>query len=600
MADGDTLADFVTWAVETFPADKHVLILSDHGMGWPGGWSDSEPGGEGDPNIPLAAKLGDELYLMELDHALEEIRSQTGLEQFELIGMDACLMGHVEVFSALAPHARYAVASQEIEPALGWAYTSFLGALKANPDMNGAELSRRIIDSYIQDDQRIQDDQARAELLKQGSPMGGLFGLLGQPSADQVASQMESGVTLSAVDLSRMPQLLSSLNQLSYSLQEEDQSVVAKARTYARSYTSIFGDKVPPSYLDLGSFVQLLQKESLNSEVRQAVDSVMDALDDSVIAERHGEKKSGSTGISIYFPNSQLYRSPITGAESYTAIAERFAETSLWDDYLGYHYMGRTFEQTAEELAVPLPGTEISAPGTGDIEVSQISLSDRVAAPGEPVLLSTDISGDNIGYVYLFVGYYDSGSNAVFIADRDYLEGDDTREIDGIYYPDWGEGEFTMEFEWEPVVFAISNGEDFIPALFTPHSYGASYEEAEYNVDGIYTYADGGETRYARLFFVDGILRQVLGFTGEGGTGAPREIIPQAGDAFTVFENWMDLDERGNVLQTVTEEGGTLIFGDQMFTWQDLDAAPGLYVVGFVVEDLDGNTYEVYEQVTVE
>jgi hypothetical protein len=36
MADGDTLVDFVTWAVETFPADKHVLILSDHGMGWPG------------------------------------------------------------------------------------------------------------------------------------------------------------------------------------------------------------------------------------------------------------------------------------------------------------------------------------------------------------------------------------------------------------------------------------------------------------------------------------------------------------------------------------------------------------------------------------
>ena len=42
MADGDTLVDFVTWAVETFPADKHVLIMSDHGMGWPGGWSDPD------------------------------------------------------------------------------------------------------------------------------------------------------------------------------------------------------------------------------------------------------------------------------------------------------------------------------------------------------------------------------------------------------------------------------------------------------------------------------------------------------------------------------------------------------------------------------
>lgn len=37
MADPETLIDFVTWAMQTFPADKYALILSDHGMGWPGG-----------------------------------------------------------------------------------------------------------------------------------------------------------------------------------------------------------------------------------------------------------------------------------------------------------------------------------------------------------------------------------------------------------------------------------------------------------------------------------------------------------------------------------------------------------------------------------
>ena len=41
MSDGETLVDFVSWAVDAFPADMYVLILSDHGMGWPGGWSDS-------------------------------------------------------------------------------------------------------------------------------------------------------------------------------------------------------------------------------------------------------------------------------------------------------------------------------------------------------------------------------------------------------------------------------------------------------------------------------------------------------------------------------------------------------------------------------
>jgi len=73
MADGGTLVDFVTWAVANFPADKHVLILSDHGMGWPGGWSDPSPGGRDENPTPLAAKLGEHLYLSEIDQALGEI-----------------------------------------------------------------------------------------------------------------------------------------------------------------------------------------------------------------------------------------------------------------------------------------------------------------------------------------------------------------------------------------------------------------------------------------------------------------------------------------------------------------------------------------------
>jgi hypothetical protein len=139
-----------------------------------------------------------------------------------------------------------------------------------------------------------------------------------------------------------------------------------------------------------------------------------------------------------------------------------------------------------------------------------------------------------------------------------------------------------------------------VVAMLSPQSYGATYEEAVYTVDGLYTYADGGESRYARLYFSDGYLRQVYGFTGEGGTGAPREIIAQAGDTFTVLETWLDLDQSGKVAQVATQEGGTLTFGDQMFAWRELDAAAGEYMVGFIVKDLDGNSYEVYEQVTVE
>ncbi len=600
MSAGSTLVDFVTWAAANFPADNYVLIMSDHGMGWPGGWSDPEPGGRGDRSIPLAAALGDELYLMEIDDALGQIRAEAGIDKFELIGMDACLMGHLEVFSALAPHARYAVASQEIEPALGWAYTGFLQALTDNPDMDGASLSRTIVQSYIQDDQRIVDDEARAEFAGRGSPLGGLFGGLGGPSADQLRRELGQNITLTAVDLAAMPALMDSFNNLAFSLQDANQRAVAQARNYAQSFTSVFGSNIPPSYIDLGNFVQILRQEAGSPSVAQAADEVLAALDQAVIAEKHGPKKPGASGVSIYFPNSQLYASPVTGPESYTAIARRFAAESLWDDFLAYHYTGRAFEPAAQTSVVPDRSTTISAPGAGPIQVAPLMLSNSVAAPGQPVLLSTDITGNNVGYVYLFVGFYDQASNAIFVADSDYLESATSREIDGVYYPVWSDrGEFTLEFEWEPVVFAINDGQNSVVAHFEPQTYGASFEEAIYTVEGIYTYADGGETRYARLFFNNGQLRQVFGFTGDDGNGAPREIIPQPGDTFTVLEKWLDLDQQGNVTQTARQPGGTLTFSDQMFTWETLDAAAGEYLVGFIVEDLDGNANEVYQPVTV-
>ncbi len=280
MSAGDTLVDFATWAAENYPADHYVLILSDHGMGWPGGWSDPDAGGQAERaprNFPLGAALGEQLYLMELDQALADIRSQAGIEQFELIGLDACLMGQVEVLAALAPHGRVAVVSEETEPSLGWAYTSFLTDLNANPGMDGAELGRRIVNSYIEDDQRIVDDQARLEWVGRGSPMSSLFGA---PTANQVREQIERSITLTAIDLGQLPALMQSLNDLSLALQDTRQAGVAKARSYSQAYTSIFGSKVPPSFIDLGNFARMLQREVSNQGVSAAADELLQAIDE--------------------------------------------------------------------------------------------------------------------------------------------------------------------------------------------------------------------------------------------------------------------------------------------------------------------------------
>ena len=594
MSDPATLVDFATWAIKTFPADHYVLILSDHGMGWPGGWTDGDSESSANPqgSAPLVKVMGNALYTNQLDQALEDIRAQSGVDKFDLIGMDACLMGQLEIFNMLAPHARYAVTSQETEPALGWAYTSFLTSLVENPGLSAADLSADIVNSYVVDDQRIVDDTAREAFLRQ---MGGRAA-----SAAQIAGEVGKDVTIASVDLSTIPDLMKNVNNLAYALQSENQGVIAEARNYALSFTSIFGKQVPPAYIDLGSFAQILEQQSLDTNVQTLAADVLVGIKRSVLAEKHGSGKKGATGVAIYFPNSSLYRSPYSGPQSYTAVANRFVADSLWDDMLAFHYNDRSFESSSRSAVIPDAGSALRVPGAGLIQLSKLVSSSSGAAPGKPITLKADISGSNIGYIYLFIGFYDRASNSIFVADTDFLESPETRQVDGVYYPLWSKKEsFTLKYKWDPMIFSISDGVKTSMALFAPQQYGASAEEAIYAVDGLYTFQESGEQLNARLNFRNGELVSVFGITGQAETGAPRQITPQAGDTFTLLEKWMDLNSDGTLKEITMQPGEILTFSDQPFKWVEQYAASGNYVVGFSVTDLDGNSKETYTTINV-
>ncbi len=599
MGDANTLADFLVWAIQSFPADKHVLIMSDHGMGWPGGWSDPSPAQrDRSTNAPLVSAMKDDIiYLNELEDALAATIQTTGIDKFDLIGLDACLMSQMEVYTALAPYARYAVASEETEPGLGWAYTAFLSLMVYNPDVTTEEIAANIVDSYISQDQRVVDDQARAEFLAQNSSGGGWF--VNRMSAQQLATQLGQNITLTAVNLEDLPLLLNATNQFAYHMQSLDQRAIAQARSYAQSYTSIFGSNVPPSFIDLGHFAALTSKYAGDNTTRQHANNILSALSRVVVAEKHGPSKPGSTGIAIYFPNSQLYSTSSTGMASYSVIAESFSRASLWDDFLGYHYSGRKFTNTAMEAVNVSRASQI--PGLGAIAVSDISASANRVSPGDVITLSTTITGENIGYIYLFTGLIDTASNSIYVADTDYLESSSTGTEAGVYYPIWPNAEtFRLNFEFEPLVFTISDGTTSGIALLNPVSYGASAEQAVYAVDGTYTFSDTGETRRAQLLFKDEYLFQVLGFEGNDTAAAPWEITPNPGDTFTISYKWLDLDANGAVSKVSTSEGDTLTFGSQPFQWGQEWLPSGDYLVGFLVADLDGNVTPVYTTITVD
>ncbi|MCI0394567.1 MAG: clostripain-related cysteine peptidase [Chloroflexi bacterium] len=612
MADAQTLIDFVTWAIANYPADKHALILSDHGLGWPGGWSDADSGGQGGDDVAFAQESGDGLYLMELDAALAEIRSQTGLEKFELIGFDACLMGHIEVFSAMAPHARYAVASQEVEPAVGWAYAAILQALTDNPEMDGAELAQVIVDSYIDEDVWIANEEFRGgfEIDKGGFEIdkGGLeiarYGFGTGQTAEEIAQALKQDTTLAAVDLSLMPDLLQGLDNLAYALNTLDQGAVAEIRTYTQPYTNVFGDNLglPSAYVDLGSFAALAAEWSEDDQVAAEAEALLALMDQAIIAEEHGPSKAGATGLSIYFPTSGLYFDSPTGEyNSYATIAGRFAEETRWDEFLVAHYTDQFLEPDQE---VDL-NAEVYLPWATEIEITPFELSAESITLDESITIETTVTGDNLGYIYFFVGWVEeenADEELLWIADMDYVVGEDVQQFGGLTYPDWsgsGSGEVQIEWEWLPVVYGIDDGTNVAYALFYPEVFGASPEENIYSVDGVYTFTDSGEQRYARLYFRFGELIKVVGFTGEEGSGAPREITPQIGDEFTVLDQYIVTDISTEEEDFFSVEGDTLVFGAENFTWVELPAPGGYYWIGFIAEDLDGNYYEWYELIEV-
>jgi hypothetical protein len=202
-----TLIDFVTWAIQNYPAKKYALVMSDHGGGWTGGFSD------------MSASSYSELSIPEIVASLETIRQNTGVDKFEVIGFDACLMGQIEVFGSLYPYSNYMVASEEVEPGYGWSYAAWLEQLVQNPMVNGDGLSQSIISTYVIND-----------VLLTG----------GRASAEEIA-QEESTTTLSAVESAKVPDVIGAMNLFLTAITEMDQSLVAQARTYTRSYFSLFG-----------------------------------------------------------------------------------------------------------------------------------------------------------------------------------------------------------------------------------------------------------------------------------------------------------------------------------------------------------------------
>ena len=127
--------------------------------------------------------------------------------------------------------------------------------------MSAEQLAITIVDSYIQQDERIVDDNARADFLRQGSQMGGFFGAP-QISASQLANQLSRNITLTAVDLKTFPDLMHHSIRfcLNYRMKINPRLPVLKIM---RNHSPVFlAIRYRHLSLILGHFIQLVSRNA--------------------------------------------------------------------------------------------------------------------------------------------------------------------------------------------------------------------------------------------------------------------------------------------------------------------------------------------------
>ncbi|MCQ2802686.1 MAG: clostripain-related cysteine peptidase [Bacilli bacterium] len=137
MGVSTTLKDFITWGMQTYPAEKTGLVFWNHGGGMRGVCYDEK-------------KSDDSLKNSEIKSAVSgAMTTLNRTEKLEFIGFDACLMQVQDIAEFMSPYFNYMVGSEESEAGYGWDYDNWVDDLYAKKDTT--VILKAICDSFIAD-----------------------------------------------------------------------------------------------------------------------------------------------------------------------------------------------------------------------------------------------------------------------------------------------------------------------------------------------------------------------------------------------------------------------------------------------------------------
>ena len=530
MGDPQTLIDFVTWAMQTYPAKHYALTISTHGSGWMGNGPDETN--------------KDTLLLPQLVQALTTIKANTGVDQLDIIGFDACLMGQLEVYSALMPFTKYVLASEEVIPGQGWEYTTPFTQLDQTPTMDAVTLGTNIIDAYM-------------KYYASG------------PAAWKK-------VDLGLIDESKIQPVLDALKTFAASADQgtlDKLSALGAARINAQRFAGSVDDPIASvttadlvSSVDLVSFMQLLDGQpDIDPALQTAAQAVTDAARAAVVYSSADDYLPDANGIAIYFPQN-------TKAEDLVALNDKSEPTyaaanpdmSAWNGFLD------TFHNVIDTALTP---------DKLKIAITQVLPNTGAASIYDPPVMIFDTDGQGIASLSFLAmlkqadGTYQIVDNSPLTFSTELPSG---RTINS--FPSGvSQGN---DFNWNVQTLEVSDGQTQVPALLSANDLGVP----EGSISGTYVSVQSKQSSPAFLIMSTDTFA-ALALYGTGDQGQVAQLQTQPGDQFIPDQYIVTADG------ITTKPGATaLTFSVQPFTYQYVPAPSGDYRLAMSIQDLAGNS----------
>ncbi|MFX1475415.1 MAG: clostripain-related cysteine peptidase [Promethearchaeota archaeon] len=274
MGDPETLEDFIFLGQYYAPAQRYLLIFSDHGHSFQSVCSDYT-------NF-------DRLTPDEIATAL----SNSSLEYIDVVAFEACLMQHLEVVYELRDLTDYVVASEEWMSLNGFPHEDWLADLVADPDTSPLELSEILVDRYLE-----------------------AYGPGGRYYSDSMTFP-----TISAVDTNAIDTVAQRLDDLTTALlPESNLQTYFESLCIARAATQSY---VVPFYTDLGDFAaETILSATEHLHIATLAQHLQHDVDQSVIFEGHFSGVRDSTGLGF-------------GFTTYGSLPLALLADTQWDEFM--------------------------------------------------------------------------------------------------------------------------------------------------------------------------------------------------------------------------------------------------------------------------